>query len=76
MLRALEQLAKDPSVHIYVISGRDQVALDKWLGFIDRLGMRSVLREELGEGDHLQRRAWMLHPLPIEHGMDQLVRGD
>ena len=45
MLRALKVLARDPSIHIYVISGRDQVSLDKWLGFIDQLGLRLVLRE-------------------------------
>lgn len=39
MLHALQRLTKDPSVFVYVISGRDQAALDMWLGHIEHLGM-------------------------------------
>lgn len=39
MLKALKALTKDPSTLIYVVSGRDQAALDEWLGGVDNLGM-------------------------------------
>jgi trehalose 6-phosphate synthase/phosphatase len=40
MLRALEALVEDPQNYVWVISGRDQKALDSWLGHITQLGMR------------------------------------
>ena len=39
MLDALERLTKDETVYVYIISGRDQAALDKWLGHIKHLGL-------------------------------------
>ncbi|KAJ3203722.1 threalose-6-phosphate phosphatase [Entophlyctis luteolus] len=39
MLRALRVLAADPKNYVFVISGRDQAALDAWLGNIDGLGL-------------------------------------
>ncbi|KAI9312741.1 glycosyltransferase family 20-domain-containing protein [Dichotomocladium elegans] len=39
MLRALEKLCADPRNDVWVISGRDETALDRWLGRVDRLGL-------------------------------------
>jgi trehalose 6-phosphate synthase/phosphatase len=39
MMRALIKLVEDPNNHVYVISGRDQVFLQKWLGNIKVLGL-------------------------------------
>ncbi|CAG8583413.1 9842_t:CDS:10 [Ambispora gerdemannii] len=39
MLEALKSLASDPCNSVWVISGRDQEALDQWLGNIPRLGL-------------------------------------
>ncbi|KAF9116681.1 threalose-6-phosphate phosphatase [Mortierella sp. AM989] len=38
MLKALTVLAKDPKNIVWVISGRDQKALDEWLGEVENLG--------------------------------------
>jgi trehalose-phosphatase len=38
MLKALEILTQNPQNDIYIISGRDQVFLDKWLGNVKNLG--------------------------------------
>lgn len=40
MLEALRNLTRDPDTFVYVISGRDQKALDNWLSSVNRLGMR------------------------------------
>ncbi|KAI7858774.1 glycosyltransferase family 20-domain-containing protein [Circinella umbellata] len=39
MLEALEKLCADPRNDVWVISGRDEAALDKWLGHIDGIGL-------------------------------------
>ncbi|KAI8149805.1 glycosyltransferase family 20-domain-containing protein [Fennellomyces sp. T-0311] len=39
MLEALEKLCADPKNDVWVISGRDEAALDKWLGHIDGIGL-------------------------------------
>ncbi|KAJ3068405.1 threalose-6-phosphate phosphatase [Rhizoclosmatium hyalinum] len=39
MLKSLEILCADPRNCVFVISGRDQAPLDKWLGHIPGLGM-------------------------------------
>lgn len=39
MKQALATLAADPKNEVFIISGRDQEALDKWLGDIPNLGM-------------------------------------
>ncbi|CDH50920.1 trehalose 6-phosphate phosphatase [Lichtheimia corymbifera JMRC:FSU:9682] len=39
MLRALEKLCQDPRNDVWVISGRDETALDRWLGHIDGIGL-------------------------------------
>ena len=39
MLEALSILSKCESVLVYVVSGRDQTALDNWLGDVPQLGM-------------------------------------
>lgn len=38
-LESLKRLAADPQNKVFVISGRDCVTLERWLGFIDNLGM-------------------------------------
>ncbi|ORY92359.1 glycosyltransferase family 20-domain-containing protein [Syncephalastrum racemosum] len=40
-LEALEGLCKDPHNTVWVVSGRDQGTLDKWLGHIPNLGLSS-----------------------------------
>ncbi|KAJ3265049.1 threalose-6-phosphate phosphatase [Chytriomyces hyalinus] len=39
MLKALEVLCDDPRNYVFIISGRDQGALDKWLGHMSGLGL-------------------------------------
>ncbi|KAG5457255.1 MAG: glycosyltransferase family 20-domain-containing protein [Olpidium bornovanus] len=39
MLAALKKLAQDPRNIVFVISGRDQAALDEWLGAVPNLGL-------------------------------------
>jgi trehalose-phosphatase len=39
MLEALRLLAADPRNHVWVISGRDQPTLERWLGNIPNLGL-------------------------------------
>lgn len=39
MLEALDKLVSDENTIVFVISGRDQTALDLWLGHIPRLGL-------------------------------------
>ncbi|KAI8622700.1 glycosyltransferase family 20-domain-containing protein [Chytriomyces sp. MP71] len=39
MLAALEVLCADPRNYVFIISGRDQGALDKWLGHMRGLGL-------------------------------------
>ncbi|KAI9246504.1 hypothetical protein BDA99DRAFT_543294 [Phascolomyces articulosus] len=39
MLEALEKLCANPLNDVWVISGRDEAALDKWLGHIDGIGL-------------------------------------
>lgn len=38
-LESLKRLSADPHNKVFVISGRDCVTLERWLGFIDNLGM-------------------------------------
>lgn len=38
--KMLKQLTSNSRNFVYVISGRDQYTLDKWLGFVPNLGMR------------------------------------
>lgn len=40
--KMLKQLTSNNRNSVYVISGRDQYTLDKWLGFVPNLGMRYV----------------------------------
>ncbi|KAJ3062689.1 threalose-6-phosphate phosphatase [Podochytrium sp. JEL0797] len=39
MMRALEVLCADPRNYVFIISGRDQIALENWLGHIPGLGL-------------------------------------
>lgn len=39
VLRNLKQLAEDPANEVWIISGRDQVFLDEWMGHISNLGL-------------------------------------
>ncbi|KAI8366831.1 glycosyltransferase family 20-domain-containing protein [Radiomyces spectabilis] len=39
MLEALQALCNDPRNEVWVISGRDEYALDQWLGHIENLGL-------------------------------------
>ncbi|RUS25312.1 trehalose-phosphatase-domain-containing protein [Jimgerdemannia flammicorona] len=39
MLKYMQKLAEDPNNIVWVISGRDQAALDEWLGNVDNLGL-------------------------------------
>lgn len=38
-LESLKKLASDPLNKVFVISGRDCITLERWLGFIENLGM-------------------------------------
>lgn len=40
MLAGLSRMVDDPRNLVYIISGRDQVCLDNWLGHIKGLGLR------------------------------------
>jgi trehalose 6-phosphate synthase/phosphatase len=39
MLNALQHLCNDPKNEVWVISGRDEATLDKWLGKVNGLGL-------------------------------------
>lgn len=39
MLEALQALCADPKNDVWIISGRDESALDRWLGHIDGIGL-------------------------------------